>query len=98
MFMIVLILQHLLFSVTDPQFRVKPAGVSDVSLCLHWFLYCELQISLFESFSLSFEIVCVPRLCGRRQWESWKVWKVLTGSAYGLSLFRVLRIFHNVLR
>ncbi len=32
MLMIVLILQHLLFSVTDPQFRVKPAGVSDVSV------------------------------------------------------------------
>lgn len=30
--MIVLIWQHLLFSVTDPRFRVKPAGVSDVSL------------------------------------------------------------------
>lgn len=27
-----LILQHLLFSVTEPQFRVKPPGVSDVSL------------------------------------------------------------------
>ena len=24
--------QHLLFSVIDPQFRAKPAGVSDVSL------------------------------------------------------------------
>ena len=26
------VVQHLLFSVTEPQFRVKPAGVSDVSL------------------------------------------------------------------
>lgn len=25
------VLQHLLFSVTDPQYRVKPTGVSDVS-------------------------------------------------------------------
>lgn len=29
--MIVFILQHLLFSVTDPQYRAKPPGVSDVS-------------------------------------------------------------------
>ena len=29
-------LQHLLFSVTDPQFRVKPAGVSDVSSSIHY--------------------------------------------------------------
>lgn len=28
---IVCVLQHLLFSVIEPQFRVKPAGVSDVS-------------------------------------------------------------------
>lgn len=27
----VCVVQHLLFSVTEPQFRVKPAGVSDVS-------------------------------------------------------------------
>lgn len=29
-----LVLQHLLFSVTEPQYRVKPVGVSDVSLVL----------------------------------------------------------------
>ena len=39
---IVCVLQHLLFSVTDPQFRVKPAGVSDVS-----------PFSRFSSFPLS---------------------------------------------
>lgn len=27
-----MVLQHLLFSVTEPQYRIKPAGVSDVSL------------------------------------------------------------------
>lgn len=52
--MIVLIWQHLLFSVTDPRFRVKPAGVSDVSLfffliflLLSLLLHVELQIYFF---------------------------------------------------
>jgi hypothetical protein len=35
--MIVLVWQHLLFSVTDPRSRVKPAGVSDVSLFFFFF-------------------------------------------------------------
>lgn len=35
--MIVFILQHLLFSVTDPQYRTKPPGVSDVSSIRHVF-------------------------------------------------------------
>lgn len=39
-----LILQHLLFSVTEPQFRVKPPGVSDVSL-----FFPSLGISFFDS-------------------------------------------------
>lgn len=35
-----LVLQHLLFSVTEPQYRVKPVGVSDVSLVLSlWLVY-----------------------------------------------------------
>jgi hypothetical protein len=49
--MIVLVWQHLLFSVTDPRSRVKPAGVSDVSLFFFFFslllsllLYFEFQI------------------------------------------------------
>ena len=50
MFMIVLILQHLLFSVTDPQFRVKPAGVSDVSLCLHWFCIVSYKFLCLSNF------------------------------------------------
>lgn len=29
-----MVLQHLLFSVTEPQYRVKPAAVSDVSIFL----------------------------------------------------------------
>lgn len=50
----VLILQHLLFSVTEPQFRVKPPGVSDVSL-------------FFPSLGISFLVlVCVRAVeaCG----------------------------------
>lgn len=35
--MFVFILQHLLFSVTDPQYKAKPAGVSDVSSICHDF-------------------------------------------------------------
>lgn len=56
MLMVVLVFQYLLFSVTDPQLRVKPAGVSDVSLSLHlllsllvfWFLCLEHEIFFLE--------------------------------------------------
>jgi len=50
--MIVLVWQHLLFSVTDPRSRVKPAGVSDVSLFFFFFLL--LSLLLYFDFQIYF--------------------------------------------
>lgn len=41
-------MQHLLFSVVDPQFRAKPAGVSDVSLLA--FPYAIFLLLIFSLF------------------------------------------------
>lgn len=45
-----LVQQHLLFSVTDPQYRTKPAGVSDVSslkLCWNLYFLCSPALGLY---------------------------------------------------
>lgn len=47
------ILQHLLFNVTDPQYRAKPAGVSDVSIIFSFFFFT------IEEFSSLHIIVCM---------------------------------------
>lgn len=104
-YMFMLLLQHLLFSVTDPQYRTKPAAVSDVSslslTTLLWhlslFFVLLLLICLF-SFLPNFSILSIYRLCGQRPWGSWKVWRVQNGTASGHSLFKVSKIFPTVSR
>lgn len=52
--MLVFILQHLLFSVTDPQYRAKPAGVSDVSSMCRFFTSEEFSSLYMYLFSVGF--------------------------------------------
>lgn len=59
MLVFVCVVQHLLFSVTDPQFRAKPAGVSDVSS--YYFLPTEQHPSWLV---VSFSFVMPVANCG----------------------------------
>lgn len=91
------VLQHLLFSVTEPQYRSKPAGVSDVSSIWLKFSFQYRHPGFFPCFLLGVfgkcdELVWIARLCGQRQWANLKAWRVLIVSACGLSLFTASRI------
>lgn len=91
---------------TEPQYRVKPAAVSDVRIFLIFLPYhgnVHLVISFLVSVCLLWDLsewllVFGDRLCGQRPWANLKAWIQLKESACGLSLCKVSKIFLSALR